>query len=79
MLDDSQQVRVLILKDLMHPMHQFHVGVTSQLAKNSCRFGSAKQLRIEFAEEVGSVDISHDSKVQALSGRLKQKSMKVIR
>ena len=61
MLDNTMQIGVLVLQHLMKPMNQFNVGVSTQLAENGGRLGSAEQLGVKLAEQVRSVDFSHGS------------------
>ena len=52
MSQDLAEIRILILNDLMHPVHQLHIWISSQLAGHRCRLGGAKNLSIELTEKM---------------------------
>ena len=58
--DDAVQVRVLILEDLIEPVHQFHVGVAAHLAEDGGALDGLVGHGIELAEQGGAADFGHD-------------------
>jgi len=59
MADQSQQVRVGQLQDLLQPVHQLHIGIAAQLAEHGAAFNRPVAQAVEFAEKREATDISH--------------------
>lgn len=56
MAADAMQIAVIDLPDLMNPVRQFDIWISSQLGKCCCGFNAAKQGEIELAEQRPSGD-----------------------
>jgi hypothetical protein len=50
-LADAMQIAVAELPELMHPVHQFDMGIASKPCKGRRRLDAAKQREVEFAEQ----------------------------
>jgi len=57
--DDTVQVGVLQLQDLMHPMRHLDVRVAAQFAKHGGAFDAPVGKRIELAEQRAATDLGH--------------------
>ncbi len=56
MADNVLQIAVLLLHQLVQPVHQLNIRVAAQFTKGGCAFQRGKQQRIQFAEEYGTAD-----------------------
>ena len=54
--DDPVQIGVLILQDLIQPMHQLDVGIAAHLAKSRRPFDALVTELVEFSEESRAAD-----------------------
>src|SRR5262249_4199513 len=61
MLKDPVQVAVLVLHDLMQPVRELHVGISSQFAEYRGAFNRLVSQRIQLAEKCGAADLRHCS------------------
>ena len=59
MPDDAMQVGVVVLQNLLNPVHQLHVRIAPQLAENGRPLDSLVGEAIELAEQRGAVDLAH--------------------
>ena len=59
MLDDAVQIAVLRIQDLLQPVLQFHMRVTTQLAQHRCAFDGLVGQRVQLAKQRGATDFSH--------------------
>ena len=59
--DDAVQVGVLVLEDLVEPVHHLHVGVAAHLAEDGGALDGLVGQGIELAEQGGTADLGHDA------------------
>ncbi|MPM89159.1 hypothetical protein SDC9_136267 [bioreactor metagenome] len=51
-LENVAEIRILILDDLMHPMHQLHIRIAPQLARHRGSLRCPEHLRVQLAEQM---------------------------
>ncbi len=56
MLDDTVQIGVGVVEDLVQPVGEFHVGVAPHLAKDRSPFNGLVGHGVQFAEKRGARD-----------------------
>jgi hypothetical protein len=56
---NAQQVGVVLLQQLVQPVHQLDIGVAAQLAKDGCTFQGLEQERVKFSKKGESTDFRH--------------------
>ena len=67
-LDDLMKIRILKLQNLVEPVHDFYVGVTSQFAEGRCTLNGLKADCIELANSLDRL-ISDTAKLPRLMVR----------
>src|SRR5438105_673773 len=58
--NNSMNVGIRQLQNLVQPVHQLDVRIATHFAKNGCALDGLIAKVIEFAEQSGSTDIAHD-------------------
>jgi hypothetical protein len=61
--DDSMQVRIGLLQELVDPMRELYVGVATHLAEDGRALDGTVRELVELAEEGDAADVGHDSSV----------------
>ena len=60
-LEELPKIGVLILNDLVHPMHQFHIRIASQLTGHRGSLRSTEHLCIKLAKQVVTTNFGHQN------------------
>ena len=60
MLGNPVQVAVLVLQDLVQPMHQFHIGVAAQFAEHRGPLNRLIAQTVQLAKQRHTTDFTHD-------------------
>src|SRR5690348_17598787 len=69
MLNNSVEVGILLLQDLMQPVDQLDIRVAPHLAEDGGALDRPVAQAVEFAEQCDAADLAHNVLLKASSGR----------